>query len=273
MADDVLKGWFAELGFKVDDASQRKMLATLETVAKRAAAMALALEAAAVSAVAGIERIAEGLDTLFFASQRTKASAENIRAFGYAMSQIGGSAQGAQGAIEAFALAMRSSPGPEGFLKSIGIQTRDANGNLKDTVGLVRQLGGWLAHNGNEHYVNAQIGQKIFHLDDESVRLLETGKLDEAFAQAKESARQLGLNADEAAANSNKLMTQLRELQQTISDVATKIAGDLAPKITQWVKEFNTWIREHHQEIEDWLRVSSRPRKILRTHSSGSRAT
>ena len=39
---------------------------------------------------------------------------------------------------------MRNSPGAEGFLTGLGIKTRDANGNLRDTVQIYTELAGVL---------------------------------------------------------------------------------------------------------------------------------
>jgi hypothetical protein len=50
--------------------------------------------------VAFTAKIASGLDDLYWASQRTGATVEGIKQIGYAVSQVGGSVDGARGSLE-----------------------------------------------------------------------------------------------------------------------------------------------------------------------------
>ncbi|MDT1888613.1 hypothetical protein FPK60_26385, partial [Acinetobacter baumannii] len=70
----------------------------------------------ATGAVVAVTKTASELDKLYYSSQRIGASASNIRAYGDAISQMGGNAQNALQSLENVAQKMRNSPGYEGML-------------------------------------------------------------------------------------------------------------------------------------------------------------
>ncbi|MEK6319886.1 MAG: glucosaminidase, partial [Burkholderia gladioli] len=51
------------------------------------------------------------------------------------------SADQAQSSIENVARLMRNNPAGESYIASLGVQTRDANGHLRDTVDIVNDIG------------------------------------------------------------------------------------------------------------------------------------
>ncbi|MFH3651559.1 hypothetical protein WAH63_20860, partial [Acinetobacter baumannii] len=71
---------------------------------------------------------------------RIGASASNIRAYGDAISQMGGNAQNALQSLENVAQKMRNSPGYEGMLTGRGVASRDGNGQLRDRVEVMKDL-------------------------------------------------------------------------------------------------------------------------------------
>lgn len=58
------------------------------------------------------------------------------QAIGYAASQAGSSAEAARGSLESLSRFMRNNPGAEGFLNRLGVQTRDASGNMRDMASI-----------------------------------------------------------------------------------------------------------------------------------------
>ncbi len=134
MAANVLQEFLVGIAYSVDKQSE----ANFEAGLKKAA---LAVGAFAVAAVAGLERVSKGLEDLYFASKRTGASVENIKALGFAVGQMGGTAAGAQASLEALASFMRSSPGANNWLNALGVQTKDAHGKALDTADVMQGLG------------------------------------------------------------------------------------------------------------------------------------
>jgi hypothetical protein len=50
--------------------------------------------------------------------------------------QVGGSADSAMSSLESLARFIRTNPGAEGFLNRLGVQTRDASGNMRDMASI-----------------------------------------------------------------------------------------------------------------------------------------
>ncbi|MBF6309279.1 lytic transglycosylase domain-containing protein, partial [Nocardia farcinica] len=69
------------------------------------------------------------------------ATVEGIKQIGYAVSQVGGSADSARGSLENLARFIRNNPGAEGFLNRLGVQTRDASGNMRDMATIFTGVG------------------------------------------------------------------------------------------------------------------------------------
>ena len=100
MNAETLKDVLISLGFKVDEAGARKFDAVVAGTTLKAIELGVKVEAAALSVVAFTAKIASGLDDLYWASQRTGATVEGIKQIGYAVSQVGGSVDGARGSLE-----------------------------------------------------------------------------------------------------------------------------------------------------------------------------
>src|ERR1700728_3282910 len=108
---DILREFLVQLGFKVDEAQQRKFIDSIEVATVRVAEFALALEAAAVAVVVTVVKMAEGLNKLHFESERTRASVANIKAMEYAYSQLGATADEVASALTNIAQTLRTNPG------------------------------------------------------------------------------------------------------------------------------------------------------------------
>src|SRR5260363_269286 len=100
---------------------QAKFVDTVASMTVNAVKLGTAITAASASVTAGVAKIASGLESLHFASQRTRASVENIQAFGFAAAQMGGSAEGARASLEHLARLMRTNPGASGLLRRLGV--------------------------------------------------------------------------------------------------------------------------------------------------------
>jgi len=141
MNAETIQDFLVSLGFQVDQSGQRKFEQTLVSVAANTVKMATAVEASALTVVAFTAKIASGLDNLYWSSQRTGASVSGIQEIGYAASQMGGTVEGARGSLESLARFMRNNPGAEGFLNRLGVQTRDASGNMRDMSAIFTGVG------------------------------------------------------------------------------------------------------------------------------------
>lgn len=224
MNAETIKDFLISLGFDIDEAGGRKFESVVSGVTMNAVKMGAAVEAAALTVVGFTTKIASSLDRLYWQSQRTGASANNIRAIGYAFSQAGGSVEGFNGTLDNLARFLRSTPGAEGFLRNLGVQTRDAAGNLRDTAQLVTLVGDKLA---KMPYYRANQYAQILGIDESTLLAMRRGV--KGFTSDYQSMLQAtGFDSQKAAEQSNKFMTQMRGLANLFGIMRDKIGGNLA---------------------------------------------
>ncbi len=219
MAATTIQEFLVGLSWKLDENSQRKFSDAL--VGGKVAAVALA--GALTGLVATIAKVAEGYEQLYYASQRTGATAGNMQALAYAVSQVGGSAAGAASSLEAVGRFLRTSPGAESFIARLGVQTRDASGNLRDTTALLTDLG---ARFRTMPYYRANAYAGVLGIDERTLQALirGTGQFSE---QLKAMYRAAGVDATAAAKGSAVFMQQLRGLGAALQVLRDKVALSL----------------------------------------------
>lgn len=249
MSAETIKDFLVSLGFKVDDAGMRKFESTLVGVTAQAVKVGAAVEAVAVSVVAFTAKIASGLDQLYWASQRTGATVAGIQAIGYAASQVGSSAEAARGSLESLAGFMRNSPGAEGFLNRLGVQTRDASGNMRDMATIFTGVGQKLS---NMPYYRANQYAQMLGIDESTLMAMRRG-MGQFSAQYTEMSKAIGFNADQAAASSNKFMTSLRSFGQMAGMARDKIGSNLADGLAGSIDRLRKQITDNFPKIEETI--------------------
>ncbi|WP_337046086.1 lytic transglycosylase [Serratia bockelmannii] len=246
MNAETIKDFLISLGFDIDEAGGRKFESVVSGVTMNAVKMGAAVEAAALTVVGFTTKIASGLDRLYWQSQRTGATANNIRAIGYAFSQAGGSVEGFNGTLDNLARFLRSTPGAEGFLRNLGIQTRDAAGNLRDTAQLVTLVGDKLA---KMPYYRANQYAQILGIDESTLLAMRRGV--KGFTSDYQSMLQAtGFDSQKAAEQSNKFMTQMRGLANLFGIMRDKIGGNLAGGLAGNLESFRKNILLNFPKIE-----------------------
>ncbi|EMH1202262.1 lytic transglycosylase [Serratia marcescens] len=246
MNAETIKDFLISLGFDIDEAGGRKFESVVCGVTMNAVKMGAAVEAAALTVVGFTTKIASGLDRLYWQSQRTGATANNIRAIGYAFSQAGGSVEGFNGTLDNLARFLRSTPGAEGFLRNLGIQTRDAAGNLRDTAQLVTLVGDKLA---KMPYYRANQYAQILGIDESTLLAMRRGV--KGFTSDYQSMLQAtGFDSQKAAEQSNKFMTQMRGLANLFGIMRDKIGGNLAGGLAGNLESFRKNILLNFPKIE-----------------------
>jgi hypothetical protein len=157
---DVIREFLVALGFKVDQKGLKTFTEGVEKATKGVVTMVATIEGAALTIGTGVAAMASRIESLGFVANRVGSSGNSLRALSGAAQDFGVSAQSAVGSVEALASAMRNNPAMEGWMKTLGVQTRDANGRLRDTVDLMTDLGGKL-NSKYDFYVANQIGKQF----------------------------------------------------------------------------------------------------------------
>ncbi|HDG5313207.1 TPA: transglycosylase SLT domain-containing protein [Klebsiella pneumoniae] len=246
MNAETIKDFLVSLGFQVDDAGARKFDAVIAGTTVKVVQLGTAVEAAALSVLAYTAKIASGLDQLYWSSQRTGATAAGIQAIGYAAAQAGSSAEAARGSLESLARFMRSSPGAEGFLNRLGVQTRDAKGNMLDMASIFTGVGDKL--NQMPYYRANQYAQML-GIDENTLMAMRRG-LGQFSGQYTQMAKAIGFNADQAAASSNRFMTSLRTFGQMAGMARDKIGSNLAEGLSGSIDTLRKQIVDNFPKIE-----------------------
>ncbi|HFZ5872533.1 TPA: transglycosylase SLT domain-containing protein [Escherichia coli] len=246
MNAETLKDFLISLGFKVDEAGARKFDAVVAGTTLKAIELGVKVEAAALSVVAFTAKIASGLDDLYWASQRTGATVEGIKQIGYAVSQVGGSVDWARGSLENLARFMRNNPGAEGFLNRLGVQTRDASGNMRDMATIFTGVGQRLS---SMPYYRANQYAQMLGLDENTLMAMRRG-IGEYMGQYNAMKKAIGFNPEQAAAASNRFMTSLRSLGEMAGMARDKIGSSLADGLTGSLDRLRRQVMENFPKIE-----------------------
>ncbi len=217
MADaNVLQEFLVSLGYKVDGNSQERFLTGLRNTA-------LAVSGIAAGMVASLAKVAEQMEATFFVSQRTGAAVENIKALGFAFGQMGGTAGQARGALESLASFMRSSPGAGGWLQSLGVATKDAHGNARDTADVLGSLGQRLS---SMPFYQAKAYASVAGIDEQTLLTLTRG-MGQFSAQYHQMYQAAGIDAQRAAGDAHDYMNSLRGVGAAVGILGEKIASQL----------------------------------------------
>ena len=246
MNAETIKDFLVSLGFSVDDAGAKKFGSVLAGTTANVIKMGLAVEGAALSVVAFTAKIASGLDNLYWASQRTGATVQGIQSIGYAVSQVGGSVDAARSSLENLSRFIRNSPGAEGFLNRLGVQTRDASGNMRDMAAIFTGVGQKLS---SMPYYRANQYAQMLGIDENTLMAMRRG-VGQFSAQYSEMVKAIGFNADQAALSSNRFMTSLKSLGEMAGMARDKIGSNLADGLAGQIDNLRKKIIENFPKIE-----------------------
>ncbi|EKM0480111.1 transglycosylase SLT domain-containing protein [Escherichia coli] len=246
---DTIKDFLVSLGFDIDQAGANKFEAVLKGVTANVLKVGSVVEGAALSIVGFTTQIANGLDKIYWASQRTGASVQGIKALGYAASQTGASAESVMSSLEGLAGFMRSNPGAEGFLNRLGVQTRDASGKMRDTAAIFTGVGQKL---NNMPYYRAKQYAQMLGIDENTLMAMRRG-MNGFTADYQSMLQKTGFNADKAAVQSNKFMTSMRGLTSLFGIMRDKIGSNLAGGLAGSLDSLRRRILDNFPKIEETL--------------------
>ena len=198
---DVIREFLVNLTYKIDSTSQSKFAAALSGSDSAFWKLSSSAAGAATAVAAAVLKITHTMDQLFFSSQRTGTSAQNLTSFGYAAGQVGASADAAASSIENMASRMRRLPGMGQLLNNLGImRTGD---QVQDLIATQKAL------SNKPMWVQLQYADM---LGVEERVWLGLEKMGAFIRQRNNDAARLGTNYKEATENANRLWTGLRRI-------------------------------------------------------------
>lgn len=225
----LLEGFLVRLGFEVDQDSAAKMKDTARSageavagIGKKAVGMGLALGAAVLKA-------SSDLSKMYMTASRSGTSISNIRAMGYALTQVGGDSEQAMQSIETLRTKFRDLPGlASGFSSAFNVNAIDKQtGKMRDMVDILTDLGKqW------RNLSSAAVSQQASFLgiDPTTAELIRSGEFDRFYAQGKEMQKQMGVDLDDSAKRAAQFMSDINSIWETFKvgsmDILTSAVGD-----------------------------------------------
>lgn len=236
----ILREFLVGLGFKVDEKSLKSFRDGVENATRAVQRLSVTVAAAATAMSAGVTLLASRLERLDFTSNRVKASASNLKALEQTAKNFGIEAQAAVGSVEALAKALRNNPGVEAYAQSLGVRTREANGDLRDRVEILTDLSAAVAHMP-DHLRDRFAG--IFGVDPELMRKAADPRFAEEQKRRAQFLKDNGF--DQAGKDAHGFMTAVRELGWRFEMFGLQVQGALIKKLGPALDRLMTWIEKH----------------------------
>lgn len=250
---DTLKEFLISIGFSVDAGSEARFTAAIAGATLKAIELGASAEAAATAVVAMVAKIAGSMEQLYYASQRTHASVENIQAIGFAAAQMGSSVEAARSSLEGFANFLRSSPGAASLVESLGVKVY-SGGKERDSTNILQDLGAKFA---NMPIYLAQKYAATMGIDQNTLFALINGlgQLSTAYKQMWQAA---GLDSTGGSYQAHTFMVQLRELGAAFDILGIKIQASLAGALGGDIEQFRELIVANFGSISDMITYVAR---------------
>lgn len=247
MADsDVIKEFLVGLGFKVDEKGLKTFTGGIDNATKAVTKLVTTLAGASLTVAAGVSAFASNLEGLYYAAQRTGAAADSLKAADYAARDLGASAGEVRSSLEGVARFLRDNPGGEGFLQSLGVQTRDARGNIKDTADILVGLGQRLR---SMPWYQAKQYASILGVDENTLRAIMNGEFGRKLEENRKKLAGAGLN--QATRDAHQFMTELRGIGLQFETLGTQVQAELMHRLGPDLEKFSDWFEKNSPMIRD----------------------
>lgn len=240
----IIKEFLVALGFDVEEAKLKRFQKQIDQATKFVGELAVGVEAMAVAVEAAVVKVSSKFEDLYYASQRIGDGVENIRGYTFAIGQMGGTANSAMAALENMGEFFRSNPGAERFIRGLGIETRDANGEMRQMTGIMGDLASQLR---SMPYYRAKVVAGVLGIDPRTLQamLRDTG---EAQSRYHELADKMGVDQDAAAKASHDFMNDIRELLAVVTLAADKVILLIQPFADKVVR----YLEDLHEATDGW---------------------
>ena len=242
---NILQEYLIMLGFGVDKQSASQADKMMKGVNKTLGTIAKTAVTATTAIGAVIETFASNMEKLYYASQRSGSTVQNLQAMASGAERIGIGGDKMVAAIEGMSRAMRLNPGLRGLIESLGVNVegRDPSDVMVDLVGQLKQM---------PSYVGAQYAG-LFGIDPDTLLMMEQGidKLKEAAEARKKLSNDLGIDTEKAAQAAVDYKNTWRDITDRVGLLRDAIAISLLPA----VKEFGGVVK---LVLDDWIKIVNR---------------
>ena len=236
----VIREFLVALGFKTDESALKKFDEGISQATRTVFGLAAAVEATALTVAAGVAKFASNLEALYFASIKTGASATNLKAYDRALQNLGTQAGEGLQSLQGLARFLRDNPGGEGLLAGLGVDARDAQGELRDTTDMMLDLARTFAQ---QPYYLARQYANLFGISEDTLRAMRSGDFQFEVQRMREHMKQTGF--DQASKDAHRFMMDLRDLQTQVEAFGIRVYDALARKLGVSMKDVTQWLRDN----------------------------
>lgn len=235
--ENTIREYLVGLGFKVDEKGLKNFVGNIENAGKAVAKLVTAVSGMSLAIAGSTMLFADHLEDLYFASVKAGSSATNLKALGQAAKNLGATAEESVDAVQALARFMRETPGAEGYLATLGVQARDAKGNIRDTTEVLMDLGQVLS---KKQFFEAKQYGDLFGMSEDALRLIMRGDLANAFTHQQQKLKNSGF--DQASKDAHRFMMQLRDLQTSLETFGIAVQKALMAHFHVSLKSIGRWL-------------------------------
>lgn len=245
---EVLREFLVRIAYDNDRVSEERFIRGIESATDLVKRLGTAVVAAAGTVGIAAVRIATTLEGLYYSSRRVGSSADAIRGFTYAVSQMGGTADEAQASLENLQRAMRDNPGVRGMVQSLvgpGVNTNDAVATMRALGATFRQMPRHVAR----LYAN-QLG-----IDERTFDAITQGT-DRFERRYQELARKMGVSLTDASGQARNFGQAWRELMLLLDLSLAKLMPALErfmPLVTEKFVQLVNWVERVTPQIDEFI--------------------
>jgi hypothetical protein len=231
MDGDIIKEYLIALGFKLDEDGWRKFNAGLTRSAKDAAELGSTVVATATAIGIAVTKVARQQESLYYASQRTGSTVNNLLGHERAAKQIGLTWEQARSSVEGFGAALRNQPGLTGVLRAYGVTEKDPQKQLLQLVENLKK------RFGERGYVAASRIGGMFGQGESEFRMLwmNLAKLRTEQAEQDRRMREAGVTSDGTAEKFVTFTNALDKMLDSLGNAGTRIGKDFIEPATRVV--------------------------------------
>lgn len=256
---ETLREYVVRVLYAIDTNTEQKFHQSMRAASLEADLLARAIADVAKGIAESVLKIATNFDDLFFFGQRANANVRNIQGLSYAFSQLGLSGQEAMAAIQSVAAQLRTNPGVESWVNNLGVKTRDALGNLRDTVDVLADVNVALKKQPGGYAVASRQAAALLGIDEQTFNVIQ-GHIDDLKALREKynaAAGRMGVNPDDAAEKANRVMSSVRDLQMQLGFLVDKLLQAFGPQISDALDKISKWIADHGDELKDAFELTA----------------
>lgn len=241
---DIIKEYLVNLGFQVDERGLKNFTNGIDAAGKNVLKLVAGIQGVALAITAGVTKFASGMEKMYFASQKGGASATNIKALHNAVQNLTGAGEEAEASLQALAQRLRDNPGTEGFLNAIGVQTREASGELRDMADIMLDFG--QAMKDRPYYLSMDYARDM-GISEDTLRALIDPRIAHEMAKQQEILKKAGY--DKAAKDASDYMQKLRELVTQIEVLVSIINGKLIKTLGPHMERAVEWFSRNGDTV------------------------